>query len=117
MTIKIIDKKIPKEEVLQFLGQPFKDMVKFVADVRQNLMAIGGSMHADAEAVLLQNGSNQSDLWGGNFFPNNSPEAQIELHSWINVRPADKNPSLVVEDEVLAQTIKNIAVRLLGLPW
>ncbi|MFA7254873.1 MAG: DUF5674 family protein [Candidatus Omnitrophota bacterium] len=117
MVIKIIDKKIPREEVLQFIGQPFEDMVKFVIDVRKGVMALGGSMHADAEAVLLRQGSNQSDLWGGNFFPKNPPEAQIELHSLINIRPADKNRSLVVQDERLARRIKDIATQLLGLPW
>lgn len=117
MEIKIIDKNIPREEALRFIGQPFEDMVKFVVDVRGGVMALGGSMHADAEAVLLRHGSSQSDLWGGNFFPNNPPEAQIELHSLINIRPADKNRSLVVQDEALAAQIKDIAGRLLGLPW
>jgi hypothetical protein len=115
--IKIIRKPLARGDVLKFLGDPFDDMVKFVADVRGGVMALGGSMHADAEAVLLQHGSSQSDLWGGNFFPNNPPEMQIELHSLINIRPADKNRSLVVQDEGLAGRIKDIAARLLGLPW
>ncbi len=117
MEIKIVDQKIPKEEILRFIGQPFEDMVKFVADVRKGVMALGGSMHADAEAILLRHGSSQSDLWGGNFFPKNPPEAQIELHSLINIRPADKNRSLVVQDEALAGRIRDIATHLLGLPW
>ncbi len=115
--IIIIDQKIPKEEALRFLGLPFEDMVKFVVDVRRGIMAFGGSMHADAEAVLLRDGSKQSDLWGGNFFPKNPAESQIELHSLINIRPADKNRSLVVQDEALAQSIKSVTSRLLGLPW
>ncbi len=117
MEIKVIDAKIAKEEALRFIGHPFEDMVKFVIDVRRGVMALGGSMHADAEAVLLRHSSSQSDLWGGNFFPNNPPESQIELHSLINIRPADKNRSLVVQDEGLARRIKDIAAHLLGLPW
>ncbi|MFA5167693.1 MAG: DUF5674 family protein [Candidatus Omnitrophota bacterium] len=117
MEIKVIDAKITKEEALLFIGRPFEDMVKLVIDVRRGMMALGGSMHSDAEAVLLRQGSNQSNLWGGNFFPNNPPESQIELHSLINIRPADKNRSLVVQDEGLALKIKDIAARLLGLPW
>ena len=117
MKIEVIERPIAREEVLRFIGQPFEDMVKFVVDVRKGVMALGGSMHADAEAVLLRHGSNQSDLWGGNFFSKNPPDAQIELHSLINIRPADKNRSLTVQDEVLARSIKDIATRLLGLPW
>ena len=117
MEIKVIDTKIAKEEALRFIGRPFEDMVKFVVDVRRGMMALGGSMHADAEAVLLRHGSSQSDLWGGNFFPNNPPESQIELHSLINIRPADKNRSLVVQDVVLVAKIREIVSELLGLPW
>ena len=115
--IEIIRKPFARDNVLKFLGNPFDDMVKFVVDIRQGVMAFGGSMHADAEAVLLENGSKQSDLWGGNFFPKNPLESQIELHSLINIRPADKNRSLVVQDEGLARRIKDIAAHLLGLPW
>ncbi len=117
MEIKIIEKRLPREEVLRFIGQPFEDMVKFVVDIRRGVMALGGSMHADAEGVLLRNGSNQSDLWGGNFFPKNPKRAQIELHSLINIRPADHNRSLIVQDKVLASRILEIAGGLLGLPW
>jgi len=115
--IKVVDQRMTKEEALLFTGQPFEDMVKFVVDIRRGVMAYGGSMHADAEAVLLQNGSGQSDLWGGNFFPRNPVDSQIELHSLINIRPSDNNRSLVVQDEVLAKKIKAIATHLLGLPW
>lgn len=117
MEIKIVKEKISKEDALRFLGQPFDDMIKFVVDIRQGTLALGGSMHADAEAVLLQYGSNQSDLWGGNFFPRHPSGTQIELHSLINIRPADNNRSLVVQDEALAARIREIAGRLLGLPW
>ena len=117
MEIKIVEARIAREEVERFIGQPFNDMVKFVVDVRKGVMALGGSMHADAETVLLRYGSSQSDLWGGNFFPKNPAESQIELHSLINIRPGDKNRSLIVQDEALARRIRDIASHLLGLPW
>ncbi|MEO5903589.1 MAG: DUF5674 family protein [Gemmatimonadaceae bacterium] len=44
----------------------FGDMVKAVVDVRRNLMAIGGEVHSDEESVLLDDGSEQSNLWGIN---------------------------------------------------
>ncbi|MBU9889341.1 MAG: hypothetical protein KTQ49_05685 [Candidatus Omnitrophica bacterium] len=117
MEIPIVAQTITQAEALRSLGQPFTDMVKFVVDVRREIMAYGGSMHSDTKAVLLRDGSNPSDLWGGKFFPKNSPTGQFLLHSMINIRPADKNSSVVVQDPVLAQRIKEIVVRLLGLPW
>lgn len=35
----------------------FGDLVKAVVDVRAGIMAIGGELHADEEAVLLDAGS------------------------------------------------------------
>ena len=37
----------------------FGDVVKAVVDVEQRIMAIGGELHADEEALLLENGSRQ----------------------------------------------------------
>ena len=47
----------------------FGDLVKAVVDIEQGAMAIGGGMHADEEAVLLDQGSRQRDLWGINLYP------------------------------------------------
>ncbi|HYS05477.1 MAG TPA: DUF5674 family protein [Candidatus Dormibacteraeota bacterium] len=31
--------------------------------------SVGGELHADAEQLLLEQGSAQADLWGANCFP------------------------------------------------
>jgi hypothetical protein len=56
----------------------FGDLVKAVVDVEQGVMAIGGGMHADEEAVLIDLGSRQ----GG---------------SMINLRPAQGNRTRSVD--------------------
>jgi len=47
-----------------------------VADIRPAEMAVGGELHSDAEQLLLERGSKQSDLWGGNFSPVNLQKAR-----------------------------------------
>jgi len=47
----------------------FGDMVKLVVDIDRGLIAIGGELHADAEAVLLEHGSRHADVWGANDRP------------------------------------------------
>lgn len=42
------------------------DMVEFVVDIERRIAAVGGEMHVDAEAVLLEDGSKHENLWGGN---------------------------------------------------
>lgn len=74
----------------------FGTMVKFVVDVEHGLVALGGEMHADAEALLLQQGSTQSGLWGGNLYPWNEPDQRIEYTSFINIRPMDENMGMEI---------------------
>ena len=47
----------------------FGNLVKAVVDVKVGTMTIGGEMHADEEALLLDEGSSQSSLWGINLHP------------------------------------------------
>ena len=100
----------------QFRGNPFDAMIKFVVDIRQGSLALGGEMHADAEASLLQNGSRQENLWGGNLHPWEMPP-RIEHTSLINIRPASGNRSMLVEDAGVQKEIATIVRRWVPLQW
>jgi hypothetical protein len=92
----------------------FEDMVKYVVDVERGVAAIGGELHADEEALLLDEGSRQEDLWGANYYPGRGPDGCIEYTSLINVRPAAGNRSMVVESEPLRARIREITHALIG---
>ena len=68
-------------------------------------------MHADCEAVLLDDGSAQDDLWGANWYP---ADQSIEFESLINIRPAQSNRSIVLQDEALRRAVEEITRKLLG---
>ncbi len=59
-------------------------------------MAVGGELHADAEALLLQQGSRQEDLWGGNFYPWLEADKRVEYTALINIRPSMDHPHMEV---------------------
>ena len=42
-------------------------LIKVVVDTRREILTGGGEMHADGEAMLLADGSQQEDLWGANW--------------------------------------------------
>ena len=111
--IKIYKEKISKQEMKGFLGNPFSDMIKFVVDIKKEIVAMGGELHSDAEALLLENGSAQGDLWGGNFYPANPQENQIEYSSLINIRPSAGNRSMEVKDETVKAKMREVVQRLL----
>ena len=86
----------------------FGDMVKAVVDVRRRVMAVGGELHSDDEAALLDDGSRQGDLWGINLYPGETGDDWIEFDSLINVRPSQGNRSRDVEDEGLRSSIREL---------
>ena len=93
-------------------GVQFGDMVKAVVDVEAGIMAIGGELHSDEEAVLLDNGSRQSNLWGINLYPEKSSEEWIEFDSMINVRPSGGNRSRYIESVEIREAVTRIVQRL-----
>lgn len=68
-------------------------------------------MHADCEAVLLQDGSQQEDVWGADWNP---IVQEVTFESRINIRPRQGNRSLEIQDAVLRAQITQIVTRLMG---
>ncbi|GMV03990.1 MAG: hypothetical protein AMXMBFR53_02720 [Gemmatimonadota bacterium] len=92
----------------------FEDMVKYVVDVERGIAALGGDLHADAEALLLEDGSAQRDLWGANYYPGRGEEGCIEYTSLINIRPSQDNPSMEIRDEGVRTRVREVTYRLIG---
>jgi len=76
----------------------FGEMVKAVVDAERKLIAVDAELHADLEALLLQEGSRQKDLWGINFYPDLAGDDFVEFDSMINLRPSQGNKSRGVDD-------------------
>jgi len=88
--------------------------VKYVVDVRRRVVAIGGDMHADQEALLLEDGSDQVDLWGANYYPGRGPEGCIEYTSLINIRPGHGNPAMEIQDPDVRSLVRELTLELVG---
>jgi hypothetical protein len=112
--IRVIDRPIERAELARLVGQPFPDMIKFVVDLERRLVALGGELHADAEAVLIEQGSRQEALWGGNYYPGAGEAECIEYTSLINIRPAAGNRTIVVESLDLRRRIHDLVFALVG---
>ena len=79
-----------------------------VVDVRRRIMATGGELHSDEEALLLEDGSAQDDLWGINLYPQDHGAEWIEFDAMINVRPSQGNRSRGVDDPGLQDAIRRV---------
>jgi len=112
--IIIVTEKISKNELKQLAEKRFGDLVKAVVDINRNIMVLGGELHADEEAELLKNGSEQSDLWGVNIYPDESGDKFIEFDSVINIRPSQNNRSRDIESPEIREKIKDIVKGLVS---
>ena len=112
--IKIIKDKITLGELKEIAKEKFGDMVKAVVDLDLKIMAIGAGMHADEEAVLLQQGSKQESLWGINLYTEMPKDQFVEFDSMINIRPRQDNRSRGVENEALQKEILEVVNNLVS---
>lgn len=110
MEMRIVTKikKITSGELKEIATGQFGDFIKAVVDVEQEIMIVGSELHADGEALLLERGSRQEDIWGVNLYPEKSGEERIAFSSMINIRPSQGNHSRGVEDP--ARRMRIIAV-------
>jgi hypothetical protein len=81
----VSDQPIDTAQLSELVDRFFGDMVKLVVDVRRRVVAVGGELHADAEAVLLEGGSKQADLWGANYYPGLGPDDCLQFTALINI--------------------------------
>ena len=112
MEIRVVRDTVSRDELTEIAKQQFGDMVKAVVDVEQGIMAIGGELHSDEEAMLIDQGSAQRHLWGINLYPDKPLNEWIEFDSMINVRPSGGNRSRYVESQETREAITRIVNRL-----
>ena len=94
------------DEMLEALGV----YVKLAVDVRRGILAGGGALHADCEAVLLDEGSRQEDIWGADWIPSTQ---QVRYEALINIRPRQNNPAMEIVDPTIRECVGEIVQRLL----
>ena len=114
MEIRVVRDTVSRDELTEIAKQQFGDMVKAVVDVEQGIMAIGGELHSDEEAMLLDQGSAQRHLWGINLYPDKPLDEWIIFDSLINVRPSGGNRSRYVESSEIREAVTRIVNRLAG---
>jgi len=108
--IHIINEKATKQQVQEMM-EMLETYIKLAVDIEREILAGGGAMHADCEAILLEDGSQQEYIWGVDW----NPESQeITFESLINIRPRQNNRSLELQDPELRSKVEQVTRKLLG---
>lgn len=92
------------EEINQ-LKEQFDVYIKTVIDLEKKVCSAGMSRHFEGEEILLKQGSNQSDIWGGGI---DVETMEIDFNSFINIRPKDNNSRNEIQSEKIREQYKKL---------
>lgn len=106
--MEILTSPVSKEYIRTLAQNIYGDMIKAVADIDNNLLAVDAELHSDLEGLMIRNGSKQENLWGFNIYPEAEGEDYLEFDSLINIRPRQNNRSREVEDSTVREQIRKI---------
>ena len=80
----------------------------FMIELADKIKIIDAPITADEEAALLDQGSEQKNLWGINIYVGQPQDSRLEFDSMINIRPSQNNRSRAVEDAPLQKKIIDV---------
>jgi len=112
--MRIVTGTITIDEIKTMAASAFGDMVKAVVDVERGIIAIDAELHSDLEALLLDDGSKQKNLWGINIYPDLPRAERLEYDPMINLKPNQGNRTRGVEDPTIREAIRAIVDRLVN---
>lgn len=105
----ILKHQITRSDLSHCPGDYYDNLVKGVVDVDRHLLAIDAEMQADLEALLLDDGSVLSSLWGINLYKDGADcEDFIEYDSVINLRAYMGNRTRGVDDPAMREKVRKV---------
>ncbi len=109
MGVLIIRESATPSQIAE-MSTEFGSVIKLAVDLERRILAGGGELHADCEQALLNDGSAQENVWGGDWY---SDLREVGFESLINIRPRQDNRSLELQSPALRQQFEAIVRRLL----
>ena len=105
---RILKSPLTKDEIKDLAKEFFGDMIKVVADIDRKIIAVGGSLHADSEQLLLKGGSKQANIWGANYFPFRKKGERVEFSALMNIRPREGNRDQFIQSAAVREKVEEI---------
>jgi hypothetical protein len=108
MEIKILQQKMPMEEVRKLADAWYSTMIKGSVDIVRKKVALGGDYHIESCELLTKDGSSHNDVWGFNIRFEESPNGALEFDSLVNIKPALGNRGRDILDEEVTKKATEI---------
>ena len=113
--MQILTQPITKQELQTLADRMFGFFVKAVVDIEREVVVIDAELHVDLAEMLVEQGSENIDLWGVNIHPNAAGDDWLEFDSMINLKPQLGNRSRGVSNPVVREKIISILKPLIVL--
>lgn len=107
------DQPLSKDTIGE-IQKTYGDYIKITADIKQRRLFIGCQLHADGEAILLEKGSRQEDVWGGGI---HLTQKKIDATAVMNVRPTLNNPSMEILDPARRENFLTLVTEFFQVLW
>lgn len=108
MAIVLVKNKLLAKD-FQKARKDYQSYVKITVDLEKKIVTLGGEYHADAEKLLLEQGSKQENIWGGGL---NLETGNFETNAIINLR-AGRNDSPEILDPLVRKNFLALAKKIL----
>lgn len=111
LMITVLTEPIEKETLPKLAKTIGGFYIKIVIDLEKQIMAAGAKMHVDEEQLLISEGSEKEDLWGGGY---DLETGEISYDSIINNKPGINSSSDMLDPKERVN-FEKITRRLLNL--
>jgi len=109
----LIEKPLSQTDIQQ-IQQKYGDYVKVTVDLQKEILIVGCELHADGEKILLDQDSQQDDIWGGGI---NLRSREVDATAVLNIRPRLDNPSIEILDQQRRNKLIEIVKKLFKVLW
>ncbi len=111
--ILLITEKASLDQIAE-MSRTLVTYIKLAVDIERGVLAGGGALHADCEAELLKDGSQQENIWGADWYPDSN---DMTFEALINIRPGQNNLSIEIQDITIRTKIEAIVRQLLEIKY
>ena len=84
------------------MSEVHESFIKLAVDIERGILVGGGGYHRDCEAVLLEDGSRQENIWGADWI---LKTGRVRFEALINIRPKT-NRSMVIRDPSIRNKVE-----------
>jgi hypothetical protein len=95
---------------IEAMRRAFGYEIKVAVDVELEVLAWGGSQHADCEQQLLDEGSRPRDIWGATW---NVATHEVTFWSVINIQPRLGRPGPEIQSPEMRARVERVVRALL----